>query len=203
MSLLLLTLAFTHFDPRWEQPLIQPLLCPRDHENPASTILDSLADLGRDHVTVYISLWHKTTAPLPSPPVRRLLSAPSHGGARCSRSSYTVWVSRRIPRAHPHQGLLPHTGPPGTKSDKVPLFPEHPTCHPWGPPCFREPFFFHQSSKEKLRFSDSLLAPLLFRTEMKIGQPQAFLDEEFHGRVVMLFGLNPLFFLAPKMGRPN
>ena len=96
---------------------------------------------------------HKTTAPLPPPPVRRLLSAPSHGGARCSRSSYTVWVSRRIPRAHPHQGLLPHTGPPGTKSDKVPLFPEHPTCHPWGPPCFREPFFFHQSSEEKLRFS--------------------------------------------------
>ena len=54
---------------------------------------------------------HKTTAPLPPPPVRRLLSAPSHGGARCSRSSYRVWVSRRcIPRAHPHQGLLPHTG---------------------------------------------------------------------------------------------
>ena len=95
-----------------------------------------------------------------------------------------------------------HTrGPPGTKSDKVPLFPEHPTCHPWGPPCFREPFFFHQSSKEKLRFSDSLLAPLLFRTEMKIGQPQAYLDEEFHGRAV-LFGLKPLF-LALKIGRPN
>ena len=146
---------------------------------------------------------HKTTAPLPPPPVRRLLSAPSHGGARCSRSSYRVWVSRRTYLEHILTRVFFHTrGPPGTKSDKVPLFPEHPTCHPWGPPCFREPFFFHQSSKEKLRFSDSLLAPLLFRTEMKIGQPQAFLDEEFHGRVV-LFGLNLLFFLAPKMGRPN
>ena len=128
---------------------------PRDHENPASKILDSrCADLGGDHVTVYISLWHKTTAALPPPPVRRLLSAPSHGGARCSRSSYRVWVSRRTYLEHILTRVFFHTrGPPGTKSDKVPLFPEHPTCHPWGPPCFREPFFFHQSSEEKLRFS--------------------------------------------------
>ena len=151
---------------------------------------------------------HKTTAPLPPPPVRRLLSAPSHGGARCSRSSYRVWVSRRTYLEHILTRVFFHTrGHPAPRVIKCLFFRSTQLAIPGVHPASESHSSFTRALRKNwgsLPFngqSVSELAPLLFRAKMKIGQPQAFLDEEFHGREV-LFGLKPLF-LAPKMGRPN